>query len=883
MSLHNHILIVDDQSDNLLILEDFLGTAYALHTANTGQAALDYLAAGGRADLILLDVVMPDLDGFEVCRRLKADPLTREIPVIFLTALNSVETEEQGLTLGAEDFIYKPFSPSVVLARVRNHLKLTQNRRLLRKQNKDLERRIAERTAALQVANQQLREEINQRKQTEEALRQSEQQFRVTFEQAAVGMMHVAPDGHFLQLNRKVCELLDYSADELQRLDFQQLTHPDDLEISLARFQQILCNEIGIYTLEKRYIRKDGEPLWVRVTVSLVRNIGGEPQYAIVVVEDIHPFFIKMAEDLQQLQRTEAILRLNEARLNSLLHLSQQAFHLEEKEIIRLALEEAVRLTQSQIGYFYFINPDQQSIRLSTWSKKTLEHCNTAFDDHYPLNQAGVWADCVRLRQPVIHNDDQALPDKKDYLTGHSRLIRHMSVPVIDADSVTLIVGVGNKASDYDETDVRQLQLIANEAWTIIRRKQSMAQLHVLNNALAATASGVVITDPNGVITWVNPAFTAMTGYAVAEAVGQSIQMLRPERYNADYYQQLWDTILSGNIWRGQLTDRCKNGGVCPVEMMITPVRADDGVITHFVAIKQDITERKRAEAEREALNQQLLVASRQAGMAEIATGVLHNIGNVLNSVNVTTNLLGDRLRALRTPKLTLALRMLRDLLAPGTPVSPSDRLPRLLDYLDALAVHFEDEQQHMLQEQHALGEHLEHIKRIVSRQQAYATQGGVNEPVALARLLDDVLDMHISDYSTITFDTIYQPLPTILIDKHKLLQILVNLVRNARDALFQQDGLPGEHRQLKVRLQRDEDQPIRIEISDNGIGIAPEHQARIFEFGFTTKMHGHGFGLHTSANLAHELGGRLSCRSDGLGRGATFVLELPFTLADSP
>ncbi|CDH44136.1 ATP-binding protein [Candidatus Contendibacter odensensis] len=185
MSSCSHILIIDDQPDNLLILEDLLGAAYAVHTANAGQEALDYLAAGGSADLILLDVVMSDLDGFEVCRRLKVDPATREIPVIFLTALNSIEAEEQGLSLGADDFIHKPFSPPVVLARVRNHLELSRTNRLLRKHGEDLERRVAERAAALQAANQQLHREISQREQTEDALRQSEARFQALLAMAS--------------------------------------------------------------------------------------------------------------------------------------------------------------------------------------------------------------------------------------------------------------------------------------------------------------------------------------------------------------------------------------------------------------------------------------------------------------------------------------------------------------------------------------------------------------------------------------------------------------------------------------------------------------------------------------------------------------------------
>ncbi len=141
-----HILIVDDQPDNLLILEDLLGESHVVHSLDGGHAALAYLGDGGPADLILLDVMMPGLDGFEVCRALKQDPATSHIPVIFLTTLSSAIDEERGLSLGAEDFIHKPFSPAVVFARVRNHLRLSQSARLLRTRNEDLERLVSERT-----------------------------------------------------------------------------------------------------------------------------------------------------------------------------------------------------------------------------------------------------------------------------------------------------------------------------------------------------------------------------------------------------------------------------------------------------------------------------------------------------------------------------------------------------------------------------------------------------------------------------------------------------------------------------------------------------------------------------------------------------------------
>ncbi len=150
------ILIVDDQEDNRLILDDLLGRHYPVHAVPDGQRALDYLAGGGRPELILLDVMMPGIDGFEVCRRIKAVPDWHDIPVLFITSLDSAVDEERGLSLGAEDFIHKPFSPAVVLARVRTHLKLAQARRFLRDRNEDLEQQVAERTLEIVLKSAEL-------------------------------------------------------------------------------------------------------------------------------------------------------------------------------------------------------------------------------------------------------------------------------------------------------------------------------------------------------------------------------------------------------------------------------------------------------------------------------------------------------------------------------------------------------------------------------------------------------------------------------------------------------------------------------------------------------------------------------------------------------
>jgi signal transduction histidine kinase len=183
------------------------------------------------------------------------------------------------------------------------------------------------------------------------------------------------------------------------------------------------------------------------------------------------------------------MLKLNETRLNTLLELSQQADQLTEKEIIQLGLELAVRLTQSQIGYFHFVNEDQETIELSTWSRETLKQCNVVYETHYPIAAAGIWADCARMKQPVVHNDYANLAGKRGLPEGHAKLNRHVSVPVQEAEQVRVITGVGNKEEDYDEADVRQLQFLANDVWKIVQRKRAEEEVRRLNETLEQRVS----------------------------------------------------------------------------------------------------------------------------------------------------------------------------------------------------------------------------------------------------------------------------------------------------------------------------------------------------------------------------------------------------------
>ena len=184
----------------------------------------------------------------------------------------------------------------------------------------------------------------------------------------------------------------------------------------------------------------------------------------------------------------EANLRLTQSdvRLQAMFEMSQQASSMDEKELLQNGIEEAVRLTGSQIGYLHFINEDQETIQLVTWSQGTLAHCTAVHDDHYPVSMAGVWADSVRTGRPVVHNDYQSIEGRQGYPSGHAHLVRHLGVPVIDGHHVRMLLGVGNSPTDYDESDVKELQLIGNDLWRIYMRRRAEIQLAAAKDAAEA-------------------------------------------------------------------------------------------------------------------------------------------------------------------------------------------------------------------------------------------------------------------------------------------------------------------------------------------------------------------------------------------------------------
>jgi len=449
------ILIADDSPGTLDALSMMLeGQGYDVRTAADGRLALES-ARSNPPDLVLLDIRMPEMDGYEVCRRLKEDENLRDVPVIFLSALDEPEDKLEGFAAGGVDYIPKPFHAQEVLARAQTHLELRQYQKELEQTNR-----------ALQQAIEELKTAEVERDRSEHARRENESRTEAIVEAAVEGIIVIDERGIVSLFNPAASRLFGYAPGEIIGRNVSMLMPPEHAEAHdeyLARFLRTGKRRLIGGRREVDGLRKDGSRIPIELSVNEMPLGEGR-------------FFIGAARDIRDRKRAEEALRLDEERLEALLTLSQKD-ELSEEELADHALEEAVRLTQSKVGYLHFLGPDETTLQLYTWSAGALKMCTAEKTSHYPLEKAGIWADCVRLRKPAMHNDYQSFPDKKGYPEGHFPVLRHLSVPVFDGDRIVAVAGVGNKEEPYDEADIRQLSLFMNGMWTILERKRVEEEL----------------------------------------------------------------------------------------------------------------------------------------------------------------------------------------------------------------------------------------------------------------------------------------------------------------------------------------------------------------------------------------------------------------------
>jgi PAS domain S-box-containing protein len=468
-----------------------------------------------------------------------------------------------------------------------------------------------------------------------------------------------------------------------------------------------------------------------------------------------------------------------------------------------------------------------------------------------------IWAEFCR----------QPKPSRFDGYRTQSKegLVRHISEQVVQADGVDGWVG-----TIADFTDL-----------VTARDKLRRAEI-LFRNTFDQAPLGIVFADRSGKFLRFNQAFCAMRGSDAADMADKSLaDFTGPEdiaRVSAEN-ERLW----SGDLQFVDLEKRFlrRDGAVIWVRSIIFLVRDGAAAAEHSVEFLRDVTAAKASGEELERVHKQLVTASRQAGMAEVATNVLHNVGNILNSVNISASLVIERVKQSKGPGVSRLAALLNEKgSAVADFIAHDERGKRIPEYLTSLGEQLLADQKMALEELASLRDNLEHIKDTVAMQQNYAKLCGVTETIAVAELVEDSLRLNAGAFVRhgVTLCREFGEVPPITVDKHKVLQILVNLVRNAKYAC---DESGRSDKLITLRIEKAH-AAVRICVIDNGVGIPAENISRLFTHGFTTRVDGHGFGLHSGALAAQELGGTLRVMSDGPGCGATFILELPVGAAEA-
>jgi PAS domain S-box-containing protein len=396
----------------------------------------------------------------------------------------------------------------------------------------------------------------------------------------------------------------------------------------------------------------------------------------------------------------------------------------------------------------------------------------------------------------------------------------------------------------------------------LVRAEERARSHEAFSRAIVDHAGDAILTsDREGRIVEWNSAAQAIFGFAREQAIGCVVGTL-------------WDGAPVAAGERVERLARTAAGAEVPVEIVRSDVKAVEGDFA--VWIVRDLSAATRAAADHAALEQQRLEMARQQGRAQVADNVLHCIGNVLNSVNVSAGLSLEGVARLNLDGVSKAGRLLvgEDALGTRTPQA----VAKVGDYLGQLAEQLGRERAGVIEELRALGGHVDQLRTIVSMQEALAQSDLVVDELLAVPLTHEAIGRLAPSFREHGIAVVCADSPEVKgrrlrSERHRVLDVLVQLLSNARDALVARDG--AEPKRIEVRLTEHGEDGISWEVIDNGVGILPEHQERLFGLGFTTKADGHGFGLHGSALAAQRLNGSLSGRSEGLNRGATFTLRL--------
>ncbi|MFO1066526.1 MAG: ATP-binding protein [Pirellulales bacterium] len=391
------------------------------------------------------------------------------------------------------------------------------------------------------------------------------------------------------------------------------------------------------------------------------------------------------------------------------------------------------------------------------------------------------------------------------------------------------------------------------------------------------SGEAIVVIHPDGRLDVVNNAARDLLNIK-----GRDVSECFVNEFLPSVAEQLAAARNASSNWRSFGGETVVVGPIGEIAIEYTAHSIQDSDYESVTVFIRDISERKRAEEEAQRAHSLQIEAAHLAGKAEIASSVLHNVGNTLTSIGVLTEKLSNDAQASRIAGLQRVTALMDEHQSDlGVFLTLDPKGKQVPTYLQGLAAKLSDEHKTLQSDLNMLLDHVRHAGRIVAAQQSFARSPGIEEATDIESLIDNAVEIAKASMNrhSVQIEKECRFVPLVLIDRHKVIQILVNLLTNAKDAV---KNNAADDRLVHISMDITEDDRIRICVRDNGQGIHPKNIARIFTQGFTTKTDGHGFGLHYCANAAVELDGRLTVHSEGVGQGAEFVLDLPLTAVES-
>ena len=586
------ILVVDDDANILNGTARLLENAgYAVDRAATGEAALQAVR-DHRPDLLLLDRHLPDINGLEVCRRIKQEPAQADIFVVMISA-SSTKSEEQaeGLESGADGYIARPIANRELLARVAAYIRIFHLTRSLRLQAEELKKH-SEAADQAQLASLNLMEDAvaarERAEQASRALRESEYRWKFAVEGSGDGLWDWDVPMGICFFTKRWKEMLGLAEDEVGNTvdEWRKRVHPDDLAPAMAAVQAHFDGTTPHYFNEHRALCKDGSWKWILDRGLVVsRDAGGKPLR-----------MIGTHSDITARKRVETALR--DSR-DLIVKLTAQVPGMVFQYQLHPDGHASIPLSSSGINDIYEVTPEE-----------VREDATPLHRRHHPDDYDRIVAaiqESARTQRPFHCEFRVVLPRQG------LRWRLCDSSPERMEDGSTLWHGI---ASDITERK---------------RREEERARLAM---AVEQSAETIVITDASGTILYANPAFEKTSGYTCVEALGQNPRMLKSGQHDAEFYRQLWAVLGRGEVWTGRLINKKKDGTLYEEDASISPVRDAVGKIVNYVAVKRDVT--------REAqLEEQLRQSQKMEAIGQLSGGVAHDFNNILTAMIMQTELTG--------------------------------------------------------------------------------------------------------------------------------------------------------------------------------------------------------------------------------------------------